>query len=120
VTTRLALVDLADVAQVAAAVLTEPGHLWATYELVGTLPLSQVEVAAVLGGVIGRTVTARAIGLDTWQRSATALPAYARDTLLAMFRYYAAHGLVGNPTVLRSLLGREPHQIASVVERWGR
>jgi NAD(P)H dehydrogenase (quinone) len=38
--TRLSLVDLADVAEVAARVLTEDGHDGATYELVGTAPLS--------------------------------------------------------------------------------
>ena len=33
--------DLYDVAEVAAAILTTPGHAYATYELVGTPPLSQ-------------------------------------------------------------------------------
>src|SRR5882724_5516567 len=39
--TRLSLVDLDDVAEAAALVLTSNGHSGATYELVGTSPLSQ-------------------------------------------------------------------------------
>ncbi|HEY2981264.1 MAG TPA: NmrA family NAD(P)-binding protein, partial [Anaerolineales bacterium] len=44
VETRLSLVDLEDVAAAAVAVLSESGHLYSTYELTGTLPLSQGEV----------------------------------------------------------------------------
>jgi NAD(P)H dehydrogenase (quinone) len=43
--TRLSLVDLGDVAEAAARVLTDDGHSGATYELVGTFPLSQIEIA---------------------------------------------------------------------------
>ena len=42
VETRLSLVDLQDVGAAAARVSTEPGHEGATYELVGTAPLSQI------------------------------------------------------------------------------
>ena len=54
VETRLSLVDLDDVAEAAALVLTQDGHSGATYELVGTEPLSQTEVAAAIGAVLGR------------------------------------------------------------------
>ena len=40
--TRLSLVDLDDVAEAAALVLLDAGHGGATYELVGTSPLSQI------------------------------------------------------------------------------
>ncbi len=39
--TRLSLVDLEDVAQAAALVLTEPGYIGATIEVVGTPGMSQ-------------------------------------------------------------------------------
>jgi uncharacterized protein YbjT (DUF2867 family) len=110
VTTRLTLVDLADVAEVAARVLTEAGHEGATYELVGTLPLSQVEVAEVISAQVGRSVTATELPLEQWEQQARAqgLNEYAVGTLLKMFRYYASYGLVGNPQVLTWLLGRAP------------
>jgi hypothetical protein len=34
-----------------------------------------------------------------------------------MFRYYAAHGLIGNPNPLRWLLGRAPTDPASFFAR---
>src|ERR1700724_1794484 len=49
VETQLSLVDLDDVAEVAALVLTNAGHSDATYELVGTPPLSSMEIAATFG-----------------------------------------------------------------------
>ena len=45
VDTKLSLVDLDDVAEAAALVLTEAGHSGASYELVGTTPMSQIEIA---------------------------------------------------------------------------
>jgi len=39
---------------------------------------------------------------------AAGLSGYAIATLLAMFRYYEAFGLSGNPRLLGWLLGREP------------
>ncbi len=58
VETRLSLVDLDDVAEAAASVLTEPGHGGATYELVGTPPLSQIEVAETLSAAARSAVRA--------------------------------------------------------------
>jgi uncharacterized protein YbjT (DUF2867 family) len=48
VETRLSLVDLQDVADTAALVLTKRGHIDGTYELAGTTAMSQEEVAEVL------------------------------------------------------------------------
>lgn len=110
VTTRLSLVDVRDVAEVAARVLTEPGHVGATYELVGSAPLSQLEVAEIMAAHLGRPVAASEMPLDAWEQQArtSGLHDYAVQTLLKMFHYYAAYGLVGNSNVLRWLLGREP------------
>lgn len=107
---RLSFVDLADVAAVAARVLVEAGHAGAVYELVGTPPLSQTEVAAILSESTGRPVTVEVVDREVWRRGAEAagLSDYAITTLLAMFRYYEAFGLSGNPGLLGWLLGREP------------
>lgn len=108
--TALSLVHLDDVAEAAARVLTEPGHVGAIYEIVGTLPLTQHEAAARFSAHLGRAVTVAEIGVEEWERQARrqGLPEYATQTLVKMFRYYAAYGLAGNPRVLTWLLGRTP------------
>jgi uncharacterized protein YbjT (DUF2867 family) len=117
--TRLSLVDLEDVGEAAAIVLTQDGHDGATYEVVGTPPLSQSEVAAALSAALGRDVRAEEEPLATWEARARAggIGEHERATLSAMFRYYAAHGLVGNSHVLRCLLGRAPTSLTAFVAR---
>lgn len=118
--TSISLVDLGDVAEVAAKVLLESGHVGAIYELVGTPPLSQHEVAATYADVLGRPVKAEAIPKEVWAQQARGLSDYARNTLLAMFDYYERHGLVGNPNVLRGLLGRAPTSLTICIRTWKR
>jgi NAD(P)H dehydrogenase (quinone) len=113
VATRISLVDLYDVAEAAALVLTEGDHFGATYELVGTPALTQTEVAETLGLAIGRPVRAVAETVETWEaRVGSEMGNYQRQTLAAMFRNYAAHGLVGNANVLSWLLGVSPITLA--------
>jgi NAD(P)H dehydrogenase (quinone) len=119
VESRLSLVDLGDVAEAAALVLTGPGHGGASYELVGTEPLSQIEVAQALSEALGKTVRAVAEPIAAWQARARAdgVGDHQRETLMRMFRYYALHGLVGNPRVLTWLLGRAPTTLAESLTR---
>jgi NAD(P)H dehydrogenase (quinone) len=119
VTTRLSLVDLQDVAEAAALVLTTDGHSGAVYELAGTDPLSQVEVATAIGRALGRPVRAEAETVESWQQRtrAAGIGEYEGATLAAMFRYYAAHGLIGNSRVLASVLGRKPNDRAAFLRR---
>jgi NAD(P)H dehydrogenase (quinone) len=117
--TRLSLVDLDDVAEVVARVLTEDGHVGATYELVGTAPLSQTEVAAAIGAALNRDISVEAEAVEAWEARvrAAGMGDHERATLAAMFRYYARHGLAGNPNTLHWLLGRAPHDLAHFIAR---
>lgn len=119
VETRLSLVDLEDVAEAAAVVLTQLGHAGATYELAGTPPLTQVEIAATLSDALGRPVRAEAEAIETWEARAEAagVGEYQRETLVKMFRYYEQHGLIGNTNTLRWLLRREPTPLAEFAWR---
>ena len=119
VSTRLSLVDVNDVAEVAARVLTEPGHAGATYELVGTLPLTQIQVAECLSAKLRRSVVAKEVALEQWEQGVRqqGVSGYALQTLRQMFSYYAANGLVGNPQVLGWLLGRAPVSLEEFVQR---
>ncbi len=116
---RLSLVDLQDVAAAAARVVTEAGHAGAIYELAGPQPLSQTEIAGLLAAALGKPVAAQRVEWDDWQADARqrGMGDEAIGTLLAMFRYYDRHGLVGNPNVLGWLLGRAPTTFTEFVRR---
>jgi NAD(P)H dehydrogenase (quinone) len=117
--TRLSLVDLEDVAEAAATVLTNTSHSGATYELVGTPPLSQIEIADTFGRALKKPIRAEAETVESWDARArsTGLDDYASETLAKMFRAYARDGLKGNPNVLGWLLGRPPASLESFTAR---
>ncbi len=117
--TRLSLVDLEDVAEAAAIVLTEPGYIGATIELVGTPPMSQREIADSLADQLGRPVEAEVVSLEEWERVARSagLGEYQILALVKMFCYYESYGLIGNPNALSYLLRRPPASFADFVKR---
>ena len=114
----LGMVDLDDVAQVAARALTEAGHQGATYELCSA-ELSAQDVAAEISDLLGRPVRAELVSPETWEEGArqAGLGHYQIQTLLAMFAYYDRHGLAGNPNSLGWLLGRPPTGFRGFLER---
>jgi uncharacterized protein YbjT (DUF2867 family) len=119
---RISLVDLEDVAEAAATVLTSPGHAGAIYELVGPEGLTQVEIARTLEAQLGRSVRAQQVPLGEWEERArnAGLGTYPVEALIRMFQYYDRHGFWGNPRVLGWLLGRPPVTFAGFVERTAR
>jgi uncharacterized protein YbjT (DUF2867 family) len=116
---RLSVVDLEDVAQVAAKVLADEGHFGATYELCGPESLTQAEVAEGISRELGRPVRAETVVLPEWvgQARESGLNDYARQTLIKMFEYYDRYGLTGNPNVLAWLLKRQPTSFAEFIHR---
>jgi NAD(P)H dehydrogenase (quinone) len=59
----MSLVDLGDVAQAAATVLCDPGHLGGIYELTGPEVLTPREMAAAIGNRLKRDVRAKQISI---------------------------------------------------------
>lgn len=117
-TTRVAMVDLDDVAAAAARVLAEARHVDATYELCGAELLDQTEIADALGRHLGRRVRAEAVTLDTWARTAGPAPgSYPFETLIEMFRYYERFGMAGSDTTLEHLLERPALRFAEFLAR---
>ena len=81
--TRLSLVDLYDVAEAVAKVILEPIHSYATYQLVGTPPLSQHQLARELSRHLAKNISASEIPLEVWEKveAVQNLPIYTRQTL---------------------------------------
>ncbi len=114
----LSLIDLEDVAAVAAKVVGDPSHVGAIYELAGSAQ-SVHDKARILGKVLGREVRAAQEPVAEWKRKAAAggMPAHMVEGRAKMFRHYDETGLVGNPRVLEWLLGRPPTTFESFVAR---
>jgi uncharacterized protein YbjT (DUF2867 family) len=109
-------VDLDDVAEAAASVLTRPGHEGLTLDLAGPEVLTVRDQAVIAGEVLGVPVSAERIQTESWVAGpGAALSAQARSDLLAMFAAYDHHGLVGDATTLRRLLGRSPRTWSDVL-----
>ncbi|MGY1640235.1 SDR family oxidoreductase [Geodermatophilus sp. SYSU D00703] len=101
------LVDLADVAEAAAVLLTEDGLDGGTFEAVGPEPLTAPRLAESVAEHLGRAVTAEDVVPEG------DVPAdHAARCLRLMFDHYRAHGFVGSPRVLTALLGRPPRTYA--------
>ncbi len=117
--TRLSIVDLNDVAEVTATVLTGSTHSGAVYELAGPEAPSQIEVAEVLSKHLKRKVKAEQVSIDTWRRGAikAGLGDYQVETLIKMFQYYENYNFFGNSNVLGWLLGRRATSFDQFVQR---
>jgi NAD(P)H dehydrogenase (quinone) len=116
---RLTLVDVDDVAEAAARVLTEPGWEHGTFELASADSLNRHEMCAILAEALGRPVKPVTLALADWRRATEPrLGKPATDRLEAMFAHYDRHALVaGNPRSLGALLGRAPTPFRDFVRR---
>jgi hypothetical protein len=100
-------------------VLTEAGHVFATYELAGTAGISQTEVAELLSQEMERPVSISSIPVDRWAEKArrSGLAEYQVETLVKMFTYYQDFGFEGNSKVLTWLLSRPPSSLQDFIRR---
>lgn len=105
--TAQSLVDVEDVAEAAAVLLTEDGLDGGTFEAAGPEPLTAPRIAELVGARLGRDVVADDVIPAGEQPSA-----YAARCRRAMLDHQRAHGFVGSPRVLTALLGRPPRTLA--------
>jgi uncharacterized protein YbjT (DUF2867 family) len=114
---KFSFIDIEDLAEAAKIILAEPGHILAVYELAGTAPVSHLDVAEMLSGLLNRNVRAEREEMSDWRLRLGGVDVYAIETLTRMFDYYDRWGLAGNPNVLRWLLKREPASLESFFRR---
>ena len=115
---RFNMVDLDDVAEVAAKVITEGDHFGATYELCGTEILTSAQMVQIMSDKMGRDIRYQVLSIDEWESFArSALNDAQIETLKKMFEYYNQHGIWGNSKILEWLLGRKPTTFAQFIER---
>jgi len=118
---RLAHVDLEDVTEVAAKVVSEGrDHHYATYELCGEDFRSARELAEVIAAVSGRAIGAEQVPFPASTAAGprpTDVEDYRLDAMVRLFGHYGRYGITGNPNVLGWLLGRRPTSFEQYVRR---
>ncbi|WP_405970783.1 NmrA family NAD(P)-binding protein [Streptomyces sp. NBC_00988] len=111
---RFSPIDLLDVAEATAVVLTDRAYAYGAYELAGPDVLTMADMSALVTG--SRPATEPRAAAETLRDRGTMTWAAISD-LAAMFAHYESHGLFGSPSVAGHLLGRAPTAFANVVKR---
>jgi uncharacterized protein YbjT (DUF2867 family) len=111
---KQSLVEIGDIAEVAALVLGDLGrHVGATYELASPGRYTAYELADIIASAVGKPITAGEIDVDTFAaRMFGNLDPGEREYRLramhAISARYSSNDFIGNPNVLTWLLGRTP------------
>jgi uncharacterized protein YbjT (DUF2867 family) len=104
-------VDYRDVATVAAMALTGNELSYGTFELCAPGMVNRIELVAMIGTAIGRTIEAGESPFGEWAQ-ATQIPDGLRENLRVMYQNYDQYSFPGgNAIVLRTILGREPRSL---------
>ncbi len=84
---RIASIDIGDIAEVAATVLTSPGHEGEIYPLTGPEALSMADVADKLSAITGKTIKYINVSPEEARNNnlASGMPPYLADALFELF-----------------------------------
>jgi uncharacterized protein YbjT (DUF2867 family) len=86
----VSVVDARDIAAVAAAALTEDGHVGKTYTVTGPAAVTHAEIATELGDVVGRTVRFESIPPEAFLAALTGagMPEWQAEGLVEDYAHY--------------------------------
>lgn len=110
----VSLVDVRDIAAVAAAALTEQGHESKIYDLTGPQALTHAEIAGELSRALGQRI-AYANLTDAQMRDALAglgVPAWQADGLIEDYAHYRRNEAAAVSLDVRRVTGHAPHSFA--------
>jgi uncharacterized protein YbjT (DUF2867 family) len=119
---RMRLVDVVDVAEAAARILTTDALRGGIYELCSRSELTRHEMAHVIGQSLGRPIRATLLDRETYaQRMSRLRSPEGLLRQMAMVDFYNRNGFTGgNPSVLEMILGRRSTMYHEFVERFVR
>jgi uncharacterized protein YbjT (DUF2867 family) len=116
---RIASIDIGDLAEIAALVLTNPGHEGKIYPLTGPEALTMTEVAERLSAATGKTIKYINVPPEDVKKAqlAAGVPPYIADALAELF----AERRKGKESqvwpIAQTLLGRRPTSFAEFAAR---
>lgn len=107
---KTSFIDVADIAAVATAALTQPGHEGQEYALTGGESLSYAEAATIISQVAGRPIGYVAISSDEFRQSLTrnGWPAASADFMASLFQPVEQGWAASVSPDVESVLGRKP------------
>ena len=90
---KMGLIDSRDISYFAAHVLTTTGHEGKTYTLTGPASLSMHQIAAAIGGAVGKTVTYVPVSIDNARQSMAqmGLDDWMANLMCDYFKAYSAN-----------------------------
>ncbi len=112
-------IDVEDVADIAARVLTEPGHAGKTYELSGPQPVTFAEATELISRATGLPIAYKQVSADEYVATLVESGAdeQTAEHVAAMFTLMADGGIAGTTGEVAAILGREPRSFTDYVTR---
>jgi uncharacterized protein YbjT (DUF2867 family) len=116
---RIASVDVRDLAEAAATVLTTPGHEGKIYPLTGPEALTMTEVAEKLSTATGRTIRYVNVAPEeaTKAQLARGMPKYTAEALAELFAERRKGKEAQVSPVIETLIGRRPTGFSEFAKR---
>ena len=112
-------VDIRDIAEAAAIVLTSPGHEGQTYDIVGSDVLTGESIASAWSRALGKPIKYGGNDLDAWEaQSLQYLPAWMVFDFRLMYAHFQKNGLKASPEAIgriTKLLGHAPRSFDAFV-----
>ncbi|WP_028923729.1 SDR family oxidoreductase [Pseudonocardia acaciae] len=111
---RVSAVDVRDIAAVAAAALTEPGHEGATYTITGPAAITHAEIAEAIGAAVGREVSFADIPPDAFAASlrGAGMPDWQVDGLIEDYAHYSRGEAAAVTPAVAEVTGHAPRTVA--------
>jgi uncharacterized protein YbjT (DUF2867 family) len=109
---RVSAVDVRDVAGVAAAALTEPGHVGQTYTITGPAAITHSDIAEALSAATGREIEFVDVAPEAFRASLDGvLPDWQLDGLVEDYAHYGRGEAVAVLSTVVDVTGGEPRDI---------
>ena len=116
--------DVRDIAEAAAIVLTSSGHEGKTYNMVGPEPVSGPAAATLWSELLRKNVTYAGHDMDKYEEQMRAvLPAWSAFDFRMMFQGYLERGFLAGPgdvETVTQLLGHAPRSYADFARETGK